>query len=128
MTWPLHEVRDRDKALVVEFLEANKQVSRLGLRRLACWLPSSENCYKVNFDTALFDRLGCAGIGVVLQDHRGDIMATLSQKIALPELVALVEAWVAHRAVTFTQEMCFTDKGRRRLSCGYSSFAISSMV
>ena len=34
-------------------------------------------------------------------------MAALSQKIALPQLVALVEARVAHRAITFAQEISF---------------------
>ena len=34
-------------------------------------------------------------------------MAALSQKIALPQSVALAEAWAAHRAVTFAQEISF---------------------
>ena len=52
---------DRAKALVVEFLEANKQAPRSVLRSLVRWLPSAENCYKANFDAAMFESLGYAG-------------------------------------------------------------------
>ena len=106
-TWPLHEVGDRAKAMVVEFLEANKHISNLGLRLVAQWSPPPENCYKVNFDASMFDHLGCANIRVVVRDHRGEVMAALSQKIVVPQLVALAEAWAAHRVVTFAQEMSF---------------------
>ena len=34
-------------------------------------------------------------------------MAAFSQKIALPQLVALAEARAAHRAITFAQEISF---------------------
>ncbi|XP_050290307.1 uncharacterized protein LOC126728544 [Quercus robur] len=81
-TLPLHEVGDRAKALVVEFLEANKHIRNPSLR----WV---------------------ATIKVVVRDYRGDVMVALSHKIALPLLAALVEARAAHRAITFAQEMCF---------------------
>ena len=65
-TWPLHEVGDKAKALVVEFLEAKKHIHNPGPRRVAHWSPPPKNCYKVNFNTTLFDHLGCAGIKVVV--------------------------------------------------------------
>jgi len=77
-TWPLHEVSDRAKALVVEFSEANKHISNPGPRLVSRRAPPPENCFKVNFDAALFDHLGYASIGVVVRDHRGDVMAALS--------------------------------------------------
>ena len=64
--WPLHEVGDRAKALVVEFLEANKQAI-WSVR----WLSPPENCYKANFDTTMFKSLGYAGIELVVQNHLG---------------------------------------------------------
>ena len=67
---PLHEVGDRAKALVVEFLEANKQAPRSVLRSLVRWLPSAEKCYKANFDAAMFESLGYADIEVVVRNHR----------------------------------------------------------
>ena len=36
-TWPLHEVGDRAKAMVVEFLEANKHTSNPSPRLVARW-------------------------------------------------------------------------------------------
>ena len=103
----MHEVGDKAKAMVVEFLEANKHTSNPGPRLVARWSPPPENCYKINFDAALFDHLGYAGIGVVVRDHRGEVMAALSQKIALPQSVALAEARAAHKAITFAQELSF---------------------
>ena len=103
----MHEVGDRAKAMAVEFLEANKHTSNPGLRLVAQWSPPPENCYKMNFDAALFDHLGCVGIGVVVRDYKGEAMAALSQKIALPQSVALAEARAAHKAITFAQEMSF---------------------
>ena len=72
------EVGDRAKALVVEFLEANKHICNPGPRLVSQWAPPPKNCFKVNFDAALFDHLGCASIGVVVRDHRGDVMTALS--------------------------------------------------
>ena len=92
----MHEVGDKAKAMVVEFLEANKHTSNPGPRLVARWSPPPENCYKINFDAALFDHLGYAGIGVVVRDHRGEVMAALSQKIALPQSVWRSEITLAN--------------------------------
>lgn len=78
VSWPLHEVGDRAKALVVEFLEANKQAPRSVLRSSVRWLPPPENCNKTNFNAAMFKSLGYAGIKVVVRNHRGEVMAALS--------------------------------------------------
>ena len=90
---------DRAKALVVEFLEANKQAPRSVLRSLVRWLPSEENCYKENFDAAMFESLGYTGIKVMVRNHRGEVMVALSQKIELRQTVKLAEAQAAYRAV-----------------------------
>ena len=47
--------------------------------------------YKVNFDAALFGNSRMAGIGVVIHDNVGEIIAALSQKIREPHLVDAAE-------------------------------------
>ena len=69
------------------------------------WTRPSEGLCKVNFDAALFEGSGCAGIGVAIRDSSGAIIAALSQKIPLPHSVELAEALAAHRAVVFVQEI-----------------------
>ena len=46
-----------------------------------------------------------AGIGVVIRDHQGLVIASLSQNIALPHFVAEVEAMAAARALKFAREL-----------------------
>lgn len=107
VSWPLHEVGNKAKALVVEFLEANKQAPRSVLRSSVRRLPPPENCNRANFNAAMFRSLGYAGIKVVVRNHRWEVMAALSQKIELPQTVELAEARAAYRAVKLAQEMNF---------------------
>ena len=73
----------------------------------ARWSPPTENLYKANFDAALFEHLGFAGLGVVMRDDRGNVLAILSQKIALPQSVEMAEALAAKRALQLASEMSF---------------------
>ena len=61
--------------------------------------------FKVNFDAALFENIGSAGIGVVIRDSDGEIIAALSQRILLPFSLEMAEAMAAHRALLFAQEL-----------------------
>ena len=69
------------------------------------WTPPPKPVYKANFDAALFEHLGLAGLGVVFRDSGGNIIAALSQKIKLSQTVELAEALAAKRAVTFAAEL-----------------------
>ena len=56
---------------------------------------------KVNFDGVVFKDLGEVGIRVVVRDSQGLVLASISEKILLPQSVTDVEAMVAVRAVNF---------------------------
>ena len=71
------------------------------------WSPPTENLYKANFDAALFEHLGFAGLGVVVRDYRGNVLVALSQKIVLPQSMEMAKALVAKRAVQLATEMSF---------------------
>ena len=105
-TWPLLEVGRRARNLVEEFLEVQKKASKLNINHPPVkWTPAPEPIYKANFDAALFEHLGLAGLGVVFRDSGGNIIAALSQKIKLSQTVELAEALAARRAVTFAAEL-----------------------
>ena len=96
----------RAKELVGEFFYANSQPSRHvswpnGVR----WCPLPEQHYKGNFDATFFDDLGCAEIKVVFRDHKGQVIAALSQKIPLVQTMELVEALATRRVVCFAMEL-----------------------
>ena len=61
--------------------------------------------YKVNYDGPLFSQQGKAGLGVIIRNSEGDVMASMSQQIPLPTIVAQVEALAVRRAAVFALEI-----------------------
>ena len=74
---------------------------------VVCWGPPSENLVKINFDGALFGESNSVGIGVVIRNPNGGVMAALSKKIVKPQAAELVEILATRRAVLFSREMSF---------------------
>ena len=64
---------------------------------------------KMNYDGAVFKDSNKAGLGVVIQYDKGEVMATLAEKILLPTSVELLESLAARRAVLFTVELGFNQ-------------------
>ena len=65
--------------------------------------------FQVNYDGAIFADQGKAGIGVVICNLEGAVMASMSQQIPLPATVAQVEALAARRATEFALEIGITQ-------------------
>ena len=51
------------------------------MRTRQTWTPLSEGFYKINFNGAIFENFGRAGLGVVVRDVEGMVIAALSQNI-----------------------------------------------
>lgn len=66
--------------------------------------PSPSDSLKTNFDGAIFQESNEAGTGVVIRNFTGEVMAALSEKIAKPSSVSILESIVARRAVQFVCE------------------------
>ena len=104
--WTLTEVALKAKELLNELLDVQqKPLGDLQPRSPVRWNPPSEGMYKANFDGSIFSELFLGGIGVVIRDAYGNVIAALSQKIPLPHSVDLVEALAASRAVSFAREL-----------------------
>ncbi|XP_023914568.1 uncharacterized protein LOC112026118 [Quercus suber] len=109
-SWPLHEIGNRIKEMVVEFFNAHEQVSCSAPRiPRARWAPPPAGSYKANFDVALFEESNFAETGVVFRDCMGEVIGALSQKILLPQSVEHAEALAASRAVQLATELCLFD-------------------
>ena len=54
---------------------------------------------KVNFDGAMFNERDEAGIGVIIRNPRGEVMAAFSEKIQKPHSAEILELLAAKRAV-----------------------------
>ena len=59
---------------------------------------------KTNYDGAMFGESDNAGIGVVIRNCEGQVLAAFSEKIAKPPTVEILELLAARRAVSFTAE------------------------
>ena len=44
------------------------------------WYPPKPDLAKINFDGAMFNKWDEAGIGVIIRNPKGEVMATLSEK------------------------------------------------
>ena len=75
---------------------------------LVKWSPLVEEYYKVNFDGAVFRGEEKAGIRVIIRNSQGMVMASLSQKISLPQTVVELETLAATRAIEFSIELGFS--------------------
>ena len=72
-------------------------------------LPPPLAQYKANSDGAIFQDTGTTGIGVVIRDSEGMVIAALSERITLPSTVEDVEALACRKAISFSIELGLQD-------------------
>ncbi|XP_050277977.1 uncharacterized protein LOC126719473 [Quercus robur] len=73
------------------------------------WIPPPANSLKINFDGALFRDINKVGLGVVIRNDHGQVLASLSEQIQLPFSSDLVEAMAAARAISFAHELSLSN-------------------
>ncbi|XP_030970008.1 uncharacterized protein LOC115990306 [Quercus lobata] len=69
------------------------------------WSPREPGTYKVNYDEAYFAEEEEAGIGVVVRNELGQVMASLAEKFVMPPTVEILEAMAARRDMIFMDEL-----------------------
>ena len=69
------------------------------------WSPPPAPTLKVNYDGAIFREANEAGLGAVIRDSEGRVIASLAERIPLPQMVANVEAAVARRAILLAKDL-----------------------
>ncbi|KAK9994213.1 hypothetical protein SO802_023916 [Lithocarpus litseifolius] len=69
------------------------------------WVPPFHLWYKVNSDAAVFANLKTIGIGVVIRDHEGAVIAALSKHLPLPLGPLEAEAKAMDEAVLFAWDV-----------------------
>lgn len=65
--------------------------------------PPSSSLVKINFNGALFTKIGETKLGVIICDSQRLVLAFLAKKVPLPHPVDVVEAMVVVRALSFAQ-------------------------
>ena len=69
------------------------------------WKPPKFNCFKTNFDGAMFTDKGEASLGMVIRNHAGKIIAALSEKIPQPSSITCLELLAARHVAIFVHEV-----------------------
>lgn len=106
---PLERISSFSKDYIRDFKHLNNAPNN------ECWVavkdwsvPTTENV-KTNFDGALFGEFDEAGIGVVIRNCEGKVMAALFEKIKKPASVEILELLAARQAVNFTLDTGFNN-------------------
>ena len=65
--------------------------------------------FKLNFDAAVFSELSCSGVGAMIRNEKGEVMAAMS--VRGPQVVesAVAKIIACRRALEFVGEAGFTD-------------------
>ena len=87
----------------------NPQSLRTAHTQEAKWCPPQPRSYKVNVDGAVFTKRKQVGIGVVIRDSAGEVVAALSQKLARPLGALEIEAKAMEVAVQFALDVGVRD-------------------
>ena len=71
--------------------------------------PPPDASLKVNFDGATFKDIGKAGLGAVIRNSSGQVLASISKQVPLLHTSDIVEALAAARAISFALELGFSS-------------------
>uniref|UniRef100_A0A7N2MJ41 RNase H type-1 domain-containing protein n=1 Tax=Quercus lobata TaxID=97700 RepID=A0A7N2MJ41_QUELO len=71
--------------------------------------PLATHWYKVNFDGVIFESVNSAGLGVVIRNCEGLVMASLSQLVHLRTMVIEEETLATRRALQLAIELGFDN-------------------
>ena len=77
-TLPLSQVVDFSQDRILEKASCNVKFQQPRPHQVAAWQASVQKAYKINFDGTLFTEQGLAGLGVIIRNCHGLIMASLT--------------------------------------------------
>ena len=100
----IRNIADYAKNYLCEFRELDSHHSHKRRASPTRWHPPSAGSVKTNYDGAMFAESNMAGIGVVVRNSEGRVLAALSEQIVKPPTVEILELLAARRAVSFTAE------------------------
>ena len=100
----------RASDLLEEYKEAQGQLAiSTHLGSVQSWEPSVGLIYKVNVDAAVFADINASGIGVVVRNERGEVMASLAAKGPPVQDSEEAEVMACRKALEFAVDAGFTE-------------------
>ena len=95
----------RATAALMEFRTVTNRVHTVVDRPRVKWRVPPTEFYKINFDGAMFKEEDRAGIGVIIRDSQGLVLASMSQVIPLHLTVVELETLAATKALEFASDL-----------------------
>ena len=89
----------RATAALMEFRTVTNRVHTVVDRPRVKWRVPPTEFYKINFDGEMFKEEDRAGIGVIIRDSQGLVLASMSQVIPLPLTVVELETLATVKAL-----------------------------
>ena len=102
---PPKKIVDAAESVLKEFQDKPKTMTVRLQPQPQRWSPPESGIYKENYDGAYFAEEEAAGIGVVVRNELGQVMVSLAEKFAMPQMVEILEAMAARRAMIFMEEL-----------------------
>ena len=94
---------------LAEYRSANSTLEPIPRSQIVRWSPPPSTRYKINLDGAVFKAQKSIGIGVLIRDEQGRVVAVLSQKLNAPLGALEVEAKVVEVALQFARDVGISD-------------------
>ncbi|XP_030974621.1 uncharacterized protein LOC115994555 [Quercus lobata] len=92
-----------------EYYAANEQLAIVPTAQITNWIPPPTNRYKINVDGVVFKSQKIAGVGVMVRDCCGQVIAALSKKINVPLGPLETEAKAVEVGVQFARDIGIQD-------------------
>ena len=107
---PLHQVAAQSAKMLAQF-RANTEASGMQVRSNRSggnrWQAPQAGFVKVNFDGVVFVELNKSGVGVVIRDNSGAVLASCSEKLLQAYKAEETETLAARKALMFAYELGF---------------------
>ena len=104
-----HEIVHKARVLLLEYQHAHLHPPLFKNDSNTRWVPPVFPWYKVNVDAVVLSNLGTTGIGVIIRDHEGSVIAAMSKRLPLMLGPLEAEAKAVDEAVLFAWEVGIRD-------------------
>ncbi|XP_075640446.1 uncharacterized protein LOC142612215 [Castanea sativa] len=99
----------RTQAILEEYQLAHQRPSKFKEVVDSRWTPPNFPWYKTNVDAAVFPHLGMIGVGVIIRDHGGSVVAAMSKRMSLALGPLEAEAKAMDEATMFARDIGAQD-------------------
>ncbi|KAK9993560.1 hypothetical protein SO802_023263 [Lithocarpus litseifolius] len=104
-----NEILHKARGLLCKFQLAHYHPPQHRDAMVPRWIPPSPPWNKINVDVTIFDQLNFVGVGVLIRDHEGSVVAAMSKHLPLPLGLLEAEGKAMDEAVTFAWDIGVRD-------------------